>query len=300
MLRGMRATLPPAVRAAAQSHLGVVLQDESRLSGGDISSVFRVEAGQGRFVVKVRPESGEYPALYFAEAQGLHLLGQTQTLAVPQVVAYGTVPGSTGGGHLAYLIMNYLDPAPPTPEAQEALGRGLAALHRHTAPQFGGTPDNFMGSLPQANPATTTAAEFFWSARLEPQLQLAGARLTAQDRQKFDLLRERLPTLIPPEAPALVHGDLWSGNVLLTTLGPALIDPAATYSHREVDLSLLRLFGGTDERVFAAYQEAFPLAAGWQARADLWNLYPLLVHLNLFGESYLERLRAALGSALRL
>lgn len=292
--------LPPAVQDAVQSVLGGPLRNISRLSGGDTSAAYRLERGAEAFVVKVRQEQGEYPALFFAEAQGLHLLRQTGTLAVPEVVGYGTTTSYRTPSHWTYLILHYLPPAAQTPQQQEALGQGLAALHRHTAPQFGGTPDNFMGSLPQANPAAPTAAEFFWQARLEPQLRRAGAVLTAPERQGFERLREHLPALIPTEPPALVHGDLWHGNVLYTSAGPALIDPAATFSHREVDLSLMRLFGGFNERVFAAYQEALPLAAGWQARADLWNLYPLLVHVNLFGGSYLERTRKGLQQTLFL
>lgn len=303
MLRGMMTSVPPAVKAAVESHLGARVSEVSRLSGGDISAVFRVVAGQGQFVVKVREEKGDHPALFFAESQGLHLLGQHlvgQALTVPQVVGYGLTAGGTGAGNLAYLVMNYLEPAAETPEAQEALGRGLAALHRTTGAQFGGTPDNFMGFLPQANPPSASAAEFFWTARLAPQLERAATQLTADDLRQFQVLRERLPGLIPVEVPALVHGDLWSGNVLFTGLGPALIDPAATYSHREVDLSMMRLFGGFSEQVFTAYREAFPLAPGWEKRVDLWNLYPLLVHVNMFGGSYLGRLRTALGHALSI
>ena len=300
MLRGMMNSLPPAVKAAVESHLGSRLAEVSRLSGGDVSAVFRVVAGHGQFVAK-----GAHPALFFAESQGLHLLGQhmveqARALTVPQVVGYGTVAGGTGGGNLAYLVMNYLEAEPETPEAHETLGRGLAALHRTVGAQFGGTPDNFMGSLPQANPPTATAAEFFWAARLAPQLKRAKNHLNADDVRNFEVLRERLPGLIPVEAPALVHGDLWRGNVLFSTLGPALLDPAATYSHREVDLSMLRLFGGIDERVFQAYAEAFPLTEGWEQRANLWNLYPLLVHVNMFGDSYLGRLRMALHNTINI
>lgn len=300
MLRGMMNNLPPAVKTAVESHLGSRVTEVARLSGGDVSAVFRVVAGHGHFVVKVRGEKGDHPALFFAESQGLHLLAQTRALAVPQVVGYGTVAGGTGGGNLAYLVMNYLESAPETTQAQEELGRGLAALHRTTGSQFGGTPDNFMGALPQANPPTGTAAEFFWVARIAPQLERAKHHLNADDVRNFEVLRERLPGLIPVEAPALVHGDLWSGNVLFSTLGPALIDPAATYSHREVDLSMMRLFGGGDERVFTAYREAFPLPEGWEGRVHLWNLYPLLVHVNMFGESDLGRLRVALKNAISI
>ncbi len=287
--------LPPLVNSQVESVLGAPVHRAAVLSGGDTSAVYRLDTGRGPYVLKLRREPGEVPALFFAEAQGLALLRDAGALPVPEVLAYGRAPGDW-----SYLLLSYLPPAPASPAAQKALGRGLAALHRVSATQFGGTPDNFMGPLPQANPACPTAAEFFWTARLAPQLALAGGRLSVAELAQFERLRERLPALIPPEAPALVHGDLWHGNALYTASGPALIDPAPTYSHREVDLSLMQLFGGFDDRVFAAYAEAFPLASGWQARSELWNLYPLLMHLNAFGASYLGRLRTALAHAIDL
>lgn len=291
----MPSTLPPMVKSSAESQLGAALHDISALAGGDTNAVYRADSSRGPVIIKVRRENTEHPANYFAESQGLALLRDAGALTVPQVMGYGTASGGW-----SYLLLSYLPPAPETPEGQAAFGRGLAALHRVTAPQFGGTPDNFFGALPQTNPALSSAAAFFWTARLEPQLKLAASRLSDTDRADFEALRAKLPSIIPVEPPALVHGDLWHGNALYTSLGPALIDPAATYSHREIDLSLMRLFGGFSQRVFDAYGEAFPLTDGWQARANLWNLYPLLAHVNMFGGDYLARTRAALSESLKL
>lgn len=288
------------VKSSAESQLGAALQDITALAGGDTSAVFRANSARGMVVLKVRRELSEYPANFFAESQGLALLREVGALTVPDVWSYGTAMNGTAAGGWSYLLLSYLAPAPQTPEQQTALGRGLAALHRATASQFGGTPDNFFGALPQTNPAAASAAEFFWRARLEPQMELADGSLSDADRSNFAALRAKLATIIPPEPPALVHGDLWHGNALYTVQGPALIDPAATYSHREVDLSLMLLFGGFDEQVFEAYAAAYPLAEGWQARANLWNLYPLLAHFNMFGGDYLARTRAALAQALKL
>ncbi|GAA5501720.1 putative ketoamine kinase HMPREF0351_12196 [Deinococcus xinjiangensis] len=294
----MPTTLPPLVRSQLETSLGAGIEASSRLAGGDTNAVFKLDTARGPFVVKLRREAEAYPAQFFAESQGLALLRGAGALTVPEVLSYGTASGGPAADW-AFLLLSYLSPVPETRAAQEALGHGLAQLHRVTAEQFGGTPDNFMGALPQQNPAKATAAEFFWEARLAPQLARAGL-LSAADRAGFEQLRERLPRLIPAEAPALVHGDLWHGNMLYAANGPALIDPASTYAHREADLSLMGLFGGFANPVFAAYAESYPPAEGWRERADLWNLYPLLVHLNLFGESYLSRVREALAGALRL
>lgn len=291
----MTASLPPMVKASAEIQLGAALQDIAALEGGDTSAVFRANTSRGMVVLKVRRELSEYPANFFAESQGLALLRAAGALTVPEVWGYGMAAGGW-----SYLLLSYLAPAPQTPEQQTGLGRGLAALHRATAPSFGGTPDNFFGALLQTNPAASSAAEFFWRGRLEPQINLANKSLNETDRGNFAALRAKLSAIIPLEPPALVHGDLWHGNALYTAQGPALIDPAATYSHREVDLSLMRLFGGFDERVFEAYGAAYPLAEGWLARANLWNLYPLLAHVNMFGGDYLARTRDALSQALKL
>lgn len=294
---------PPLLRSAAESALGTPLAEITPLSGGDANEVYRLGTARGEFVLKVGHETTDHPRMFHAEAQGLDLLRSAGALMVPEVLGYG-LERSPGGSGLAWLLLPYLTPAPETPAAQEAFGRGLAALHRVTSPTFGGTPGNFMGRQPQPNPARDSAAAFFRDARLLPQLERAQLEraqwLSAGDRADFGALLARLPNLIPPEPPALVHGDLWRGNAIFTVHGPALIDPAAAYSHREVDLALMRLFGGFSERVFAAYEEAFPTAPGAAARADLWNLYPLLMHVNSFGARYLGRLRTALGEALTL
>ncbi|MGM9322051.1 fructosamine kinase family protein [Deinococcus aquaticus] len=295
----MNTVLPDALRPLTpliEAHLGAAVQGGARLQGGDISAAYRLRTTRGEFVLKAaRPTGGAHLPLYAPEAEGLALLRAAGPLAVPDVIAFGEGPGGW-----QYLLLSYLPPADDTPALHGALGRGLAALHARPAPGFGGTPDNLFGSLPQQNLAAGSAADFFWHSRLRPQLERAGAALGAADRARFAELRERLPRLIPPEPPSLVHGDLWHGNLLFTVRGPALIDPAAAFSHREVDLAAMRLFGGVPGQVFAAYAGALPPAEGWEDRAALWNLYPLLAHVNMFGAGYLARTREALEAALRL
>lgn len=294
----MSRSITPSLLPLLEQHLGGPILEALPLNGGDINDVYRLRTGRGDFVLKAKRRA--LPHVFFAEAQGLGLLRGAASrrpagLLVPEVLAHGDAPGGW-----QYLLQTYLPPGDETPQAQEALGRGLAALHSVPVPGFGGTADNYFGALPQFNPPSQSAADFFWNARLRPQLRLAAEHLSEADVENFEALRIRLPKLVPVEPPSLVHGDLWHGNLLYTAAGPALIDPAAAHSHREVDLAAMRLFGGVPERVFDAYAEAFPPAPGWQERTDLWNLYPLLCHVNMFGSGYLGRTRAALKTILYL
>jgi fructosamine-3-kinase len=162
------------------------------------------------------------------------------------------------------------------------LGGELADLHRTTAPRFGLDHDTVTGRRQQPNTWCDTWAELYGRYRLAPTLRLAvdAGRLSAVTVERIERVIERLPELVgPAEAPALIHGDLWGGNALVDSDGrPWLIDPAVSYSHREMDLAMMRLFGGFGSRVFGAYADRFPLSAGWEERIELHQLFPLLVH----------------------
>src|SRR6185436_7332699 len=181
-------------------------------------------------------------------------------------------------------------------------GRGLAALHKFGAPYFGLDHDNFIGSLDQANDRRAAWADFYRDLRLEPLVARAAERglVGVQLRRDFERLFERLDSLVgPAEAPARLHGDLWGGNLHVDERGqPCLIDPAVYGGHREIDLAMMRLFGGYGPRVFDAYEEAWPLSEGHERRTPLYQLYPLLVHVNLFGSGYVGQATRALRDAL--
>ncbi|MCA9707339.1 MAG: fructosamine kinase family protein [Myxococcales bacterium] len=198
-----------------------------------------------------------------------------------------------------FLALELLEPGPPAPDHDEALGRGLAALHRAAPPTFGLDHDNFIARLPQEN-TPDDWPRFYWERRLEPQLRRAerAGLVDAALRRRFDALAARLPERCgPPEPPARLHGDLWSGNCMTDDAGaPVLVDPAVYGGHREIDLAMMQLFGGFSARVFAAYDEAWPLDPGWRERVPLYQLYPLLVHVNLFGAGYLGGVRRALDA----
>jgi fructosamine-3-kinase len=238
---------------------------------------------------------GAAPQRFLAEARGLAWLREAGALRVPEVLAVS--PGALS--HPPFLVLELLAPGPHAPDYEERLGTGLAALHRFGASSFGFEQDNFIGSLPQANQSAPSWAEFYREHRLAPQLERAESTgsLDLELGRRLQRLFSRLPELVgPEEAPARLHGDLWVGNLLVDGAGaPVLIDPAVYGGHREVDLAMLRLFGGVGPRMFEAYDASYPLQPGHAERVQLYQLYPLLVHLNLFGTSYLPQLERALA-----
>ena len=255
--------------------------------GGDINDAYRLDTDAGPFFVKVNA-ADRFPNLFQAEADGLQRLRDTNTVRVPAVIAIGEDHDDS------YLLLEHIPEAPRTAAFPERLGRALADLHRNTWDRFGLERDNWIGTLKQLNTPGTDWAPFLITRRLEPLIRKAvdRKRLGAGDALRAERLYRMLPTFFPEEAPALLHGDLWHGNVLCDTEGtPVLIDPAVYYGHREMDLAMCRLFGGFEEPFFAAYDEAWPLAEGWQARVDVCNLYPLLVHANLFGGAYVQKVQ---------
>jgi fructosamine-3-kinase len=284
--------MSPELRAALEQRLGTRVLGAKRLGGGDINEAFEVSLGTGaRLFVKTHPNPPG--GMFGAEARGLRWLREADAIRIPRVVAVSDeLP--------AYLALELLAPAKRRPDFDEALGRSLAALHAFGASTFGLDHDNFIGRLEQSNAVTDDWASFYWVSRLEPQLRLATDHGLIDDgtRSNFDVLRRVLPERVgPKEPPSRLHGDLWGGNLHADEMGqPCLIDPAVYGGHREIDLAMMRLFGGFGERVFAAYDQARPLAPGAAERVSLYQLYPLLVHVNLFGGSYVGSVKRALST----
>jgi fructosamine-3-kinase len=278
-----------AVAARLAQLLGADVRAARPLSGGDINQAYAVELGDGRRVF-VKTNARAPGGMFAAEARGLAWLAEAKALRVPAVLAASE----------ELLALELVAEGRPARDFDERLGRGLAALHRFGAPAFGLDHDNFIGRLPQANPPLPSWPAFYRTRRLEAQLRrAAGAGLaSARMRSGFERLFARLDDLCgPAEPPARLHGDLWGGNLLCDDGGaPVLIDPAVYGGHREIDLAMMRLFGGFGARVFAAYDEAFPLADGHEERVPLYQLYPLMVHVNLFGGGYVGSVEAALDS----
>lgn len=259
------------------------------IGGGSISHAYRLQTSTGTFFLK-KNDIPAAAAMFAAEEQGLNVLRQHTPLTIPAVV--GRHDGDT-----PWLLLAYIDSAPQQNDYWQQLAEGLATLHRHTATRYGLESDNFIGSLPQQNHPVERWDDFFSQYRIAPMLRMArnAGLVDRQFVQRFEAALPAITGLMPDEPPALLHGDLWSGNLMTDSQGaPCLIDPAVYYGHREMELAFTRLFGGFSGTFYQAYQECYPLEPGFNDRADLYNLYPLLVHLNLFGRSYLGQIEVIL------
>jgi len=255
-----------------------------RLHGGDIGESYRATLSKGDLVFVKAYRSGG-GAIEQSEARGLAWLRRANAIRVPEVIA---VSDNQTGPH--FLILEHLVSSARSPNYDEALGRGLAKLHAAGPEHFGAEADGYIGPLPQQNRPGDSWVDFYRTQRLGPLIELARSQghLSAKASAPLDHLLDTLEEFVgPKEPPARLHGDLWSGNQLVGPHGePCLIDPAAYAGHREVDLAMMRLFGGYSAHVFDSYNEAFPLALGHEKRVALYQLYPLLVHLVLFGAGY--------------
>lgn len=284
-----------ALRSTLAQHLESEVRDARSVSGGDINAAWRVALRDGRTVF-VKHHAKPPRGMFGCEARGLAWLREAGALRVPEVAAVSDGDGGTP----AFLALEWIEAAARAPDHDEALGHGLAALHRAGAPAFGLDGDNFIALLPQDNRAAASWPEFYATRRLEPQLRMASERGCASSamRRGFERLFARISDVCGPgEPPSRLHGDLWGGNAMTDERGaPVLMDPAVYGGHREIDLAMMRLFGGFGARVFAAYEESWPLAPGHGTRVALYQLYPLMVHVNLFGGGYVAQVERVLAT----
>ena len=222
--------------------------------GGCINQAYTLETTSGKFFLKTN-HAGLYPRMFEKEALGLQALSEAGEIFVPRPLVHGDC------GDISFLLLEHIRSSSKMSDFWEDFGRSLALLHKHSSDLFGLEYDNYIGSLEQNNRKHNN-----W-------IPLAGNE----------------------EHPSLLHGDLWSGNYMVSSSGkPCLIDPAIYYGHREMDISMTRLFGGFAEAFYSAYNNEFPLESGWNSRSDVCNLYPLMVHVNLFGGSYLRSVKEIL------
>ncbi len=265
--------------------------EATAVGGGCISQAYRVPSSQGPLFVKLNHAVGV--AMFEAEADGLQALQDGGALAVPAVYCVGRVEET------AYLFLAWLDLVAKTPAAETALGRGLARQHRISSDHFGWRRDNAIGSTHQPNDPHDNWIDFLRDRRLGFQLNLAaGNGLPRAEQEAGAALLSGLERFFGGEAPApsLLHGDLWSGNWGSTTSDvPYVFDPAVYFGDREADLAMTRLFGGFSRAFYDAYMTEWPLRPGWESRVDLYNLYHLLNHFNLFGGSYLPQISGVLA-----
>lgn len=287
-----------AVQEVLERELGVRVTALQPAPGGDINEAFRAETTEGPLFVKTR--AGAVPGTFRSEAAGLRWLGEPGAIRTPAVrLVHDPPAGDLGPGDARLLALKWIDRGVPSGASDEALGRGLAAVHGAGAPAFGAEHPMIIGDVVLPNDPAPTFAEFFAANRIVPLAERshAAGRLSADGTALMHRLAGRLPELAgPDEPPARIHGDLWSGNTMVDGAArPYLIDPVAHGGHREVDLATLRLFGAPGRRCFDAYDEAFPLAAGHEERVGLWQLSTLLLHVLLFGGGYERQALAVAG-----
>lgn len=267
-----------------QEILGGKIISIQPLSGGDIALAQRVDTQQGRFFIKSASFTNA-KELFEKELIGLRTLEKSKAIGTPK--AMGTYPLKEG----YCLVLEFIETKRADPHNMELFGRQLAHLHLSVNTNFFGfESDNFIGKLPQKNQKHDDWCVFYVEQRLIPQLEMAQSRglLNLSQVPKVEMLLKRCSELFGDVRPALLHGDLWSGNYLISNSGvPFLIDPAIYYGHNEVDLAMAKLFGGFSNTFYGAYHEIIPPHHNQKELIDVYQLYYLLVHLNLFGTSYL-------------
>lgn len=254
------------------------------ISGGSINAAFCIETLDESYFLKYNSASA-HPQMFSTEFKGLELLSKTNTIRVPVPLF------QYEGNKYSCILMEYIANKEKKTDFWELFARQLADMHKNSSHSFGLDFDNYMGSLVQSNYRHSSFVDFFINERLTPQIKLArdaGMLHQAQLKQGERLFME-LPSIFPEEKPALVHGDLWSGNFMSDENGiPVIMDPAVYYGHREVDIAMTTMFGGFSSPFYEFYHQYHPLEKGWQSRLEFYKLYPILIHINLFGTSYLH------------
>jgi len=260
------------------------------VSGGSINRAAKITTNCGDMFLKWNTNAPD--DFFEKEADGLKRLATARTaLRIPDVISSGKPVNSRPG----FLLMEFIDEG--RSGNSFAFGQNLAKLHQTDIDQFGLDTDNYIGSLPQSNRRHDNWITFFTEERINPQIQMAvdSGKLSRGILQNWDRLSRKLNEIFPPTKPSLLHGDLWSGNYLFDSSGSGvLIDPAVYYGHPEMDLAFTKMFGGFSSEFYRGYESELPLEPGFSERVPIYNLYPLLVHVNLFGGHYTSQFNSTL------
>ena len=294
----MKVTLPPDYNSLAEALVtlygtSVAIVKTDRVSGGDINKAYALTLNNGERVF-MKANAKKNAPFFTAEAAGLSAIASCDTIKTPEILCTGTDAGDNEG--YSFLLLKYIQSAGKRSDYWKTFARELAQLHKSDTDcimenkgRFGFFMDNFIGSSVQLNTPCESWISFFRDKRLVPQFKAADSYFSSSDREQITKLLDHLDEfLVEPEKPSLIHGDLWSGNAMCGPEGKAvLIDPAAYVGHAEADLAMTELFGGFPPAFYDAYREVTPLEPGYENRRDLYNLYHLLNHLNMFGSSYL-------------
>ena len=271
--------IPRFITARIQSELDVEIKDQKSVHGGDINQAGKIETATGKnLFVKWNESAPE--GMFEAEAKGMELLNSADSgLEIPSPLLVNE----------NFLVLNWIEEGGGNSESARNFGRKLAKQHQNSSDFFGLDYDNYIGKLTQSNIKHSNWFDFFALERIEPQIRMGveSGKLTRSVLKKAESFYKQLGSIFPNEKPALLHGDLWSGNFMFTKSGGASIyDPAVYYGHREMDLAMSRLFGGFSANFYSGYKEEFSITEGFSSRVEVYNLYPILVHANLFGGSY--------------
>ena len=278
-------TIPDDIATQLQRIIGAGATS-TPVSGGDTCSAYHLRKGDKQWFIKVAEHSGD---MLQREAENLAAMAATKTVTVPAVVAFSR----------DYLLLDYIEAGGQHRDYWPVMARQLAQMHHIQQPGFGFNTNNYCGRSIQCNPLMADGHAFFSRQRLGYQGDTAARKglLDTRHQRQLEQLCQRLPELVPAHAPALLHGDLWSGNYFAGSDGlPVLVDPACYWGWPEADLAMMTLFGNPPACFFEAYRQHAALPLGWRQRFAIYNLYHLLNHLNLFGRSYLPAVENILGT----
>lgn len=291
----------PSLETAIHTLFGeeTEIETTSRISGGDINEAYGLTlTGGSRIFMKTNAK--ENLSFFTAEAAGLAAIAGTAAIGTPRILGTGT---DEGRGGYSFLLLEFISGQSRSRDYWENFAVQLATMHRVPTAglvpdgKYGFGSDNYIGRRRQINRAHESWIGFFRECRLEPQFQAVARYFDREDQKRIGRFLDHLDEiLVEPEYPSLLHGDLWSGNVIVGNDGSAwLIDPAVYVGHAEADLAMTELFGGFPPVFYDTYQKAAPLQPGYERRRDIYNLYHLLNHLNMFGRMYLPEVKHILG-----
>ena len=260
----------------------LVLYNYKQIFGGSINIAFLINTNKGKFFLKLNNNKIKY--LFDNEVKGLKLIFSTNTINVPKVIYFDD----------EVLVLEFIESNKINKNIWSNFGYSLAELHYNTLNSFGLDYDNYIGSLLQSNKFHDNWNDFFIYQRLKPQLDIG--KFPVKTHKLFDILFLELDNIFSLTKPSLLHGDLWNGNFISTNDQVFLVDPAVYYGNREMDIAMTKLFGGFEKEFYDSYNYHYPLVKNWQTRLDICNLYPLLVHANLFGGNYYNQIHSILKS----
>ena len=283
--------IPAELSTHLSETLDLEIKSSKSASGGSINRAAKISTNRGDLFLKWNNNAPD--DFFEKEADGLKRLGRSESnLRIPNVISNGK-PES---GRPGYLLMEFIEEGRFGDSFE--FGRQLANLHQTGADHFGLDTDNYIGSLPQSNRRHDNWIDFFTEERINPQIKMAidSGKLATNITQNWNRISTKLIDIFPATTPSLLHGDLWGGNYLFNSDGQAvLIDPAVYYGHPEMDLAFTKMFGGFSGEFYSGYESKSPLEPGFSERVPIYNLYPLLVHVNLFGGHYISQFKSILN-----